>query len=100
MIQFRKPARGVGDERLQKDSLRHSADADAISLETELLGQADCLAAAVLEELGDVGLGHGKTPQIVYTINIYLYGNPLKGAASENHPPFRTERERRGRPAF
>jgi len=61
LVDFGKPTRCVGDERFEQDSLRDFADADAVSLKTEFFGQADGLAAAVLEEFGDVGLGHNRS---------------------------------------
>jgi hypothetical protein len=58
LIQFLEPAGGVGDERFEQHSLRNFADADAISLKAEFFGQAHGLAAAVLEEFGDVRVRH------------------------------------------
>lgn len=52
-IEFCEPARGIGDERFEKNSLGYATDTHAVSLKTKFFGETDCLAAAILEKLGD-----------------------------------------------
>ena len=65
--------------------MRDAADADAVPFEAEFLGQTNGLAATVLEELGDVGFGHGNVlyPK-VYIVSIYP--NKPFGAAEAGRP--------------
>jgi hypothetical protein len=100
LVEFRKPTLRVGDERLEQHSLRHATDAHAVSLETEFFGQADGLTAAVLEEFGDVGFGHGviETSPNEYISIIYIFRGaccsefakrsqkPLRARFVESHP--------------
>ena len=59
LIELFEPVRGVWTHRFQQYSLRHPANAHTIPLKAELLRQTHRLAAAVLEELGSIGLRHG-----------------------------------------
>ncbi len=94
LVEFVEPARRVGDYRLEQHPLRDSADAHAVSRETEFFGQAYSLAAAVLEELRGVGFGHGELPPLVYIVRIYrgskfgsVVASPLLAKDARNGAP-------------
>jgi hypothetical protein len=77
-IEFVKPLLWILNERFEEHSLGHSANTHAVSVETKLPRKPYGLASTVLEELGNIGLGHGeilKSPML----SIYQSYIPCKG---------------------
>jgi hypothetical protein len=74
-VKFLEPMGCIWDERFQQDSLRNSANANAVSFETELLGQANSLTTSVLEEFGGIRFRHANSIYQRYIL-FHLFRRP------------------------
>src|ERR1700689_1262946 len=73
LVEFVEPFFRILNERFEEHPLRHAPDADAVSFKSKLARQPAGLAAAVREELRDVGFGHFRNPRILFEYISVVY---------------------------